>query len=61
MMLMKRAREHRIQQVLVAPSAASLEHVAGMVAQLRRRAVDVQVMSGFAELLGQRSRVERLA
>jgi len=54
-------REHRIQQVLVAPSAASLEHVAGMVAQLRRKAVDVQVMSGFAELLGQRSRVERLA
>jgi GT2 family glycosyltransferase/lipopolysaccharide/colanic/teichoic acid biosynthesis glycosyltransferase len=54
-------REHRIQQVLVAPSAASLDHVAGMVAQLRRRAVDVQVMSGFVELLGQRSRVERLA
>jgi GT2 family glycosyltransferase/lipopolysaccharide/colanic/teichoic acid biosynthesis glycosyltransferase len=54
-------REHRIQQVLVAPSAASLQVVAGMVAQLRRRAVDVQVMSGFAELLGQRSRVERLA
>jgi GT2 family glycosyltransferase/lipopolysaccharide/colanic/teichoic acid biosynthesis glycosyltransferase len=54
-------REHRIQQILVAPSAASLQNVAAMVAQLRRRAVDVQVMSGFAELLGQRSRVERVA
>jgi len=54
-------REHRIQQVLVAPSAAELENVAYMVGTLRRRAVDVQVMSGFAELLGQRSHVERLA
>ncbi len=53
--------EHRIQQVLVAPSAAELENVAHMVGTLRRRAVDVHVMSGFAELLGQRSRVERLA
>lgn len=54
-------REHRIQQVLVAPSAAQIENVARMIGVLRRRAVDVQVMSGFAELLGQRSRVERLA
>lgn len=54
-------REHRIQQVLVAPSAAQIENVARMIGMLRRRAVDVQVMSGFAELLGQRSRVERLA
>src|SRR5262249_46797181 len=38
-----------------------IENVAQMIGLLRRRAVDVQVMSGFAELLGQRSRVERVA
>jgi hypothetical protein len=54
-------REHRIQQVLVAPSAAHVESVAKMVLQLRRRAVDVQVMSGFADILSHRARVERLA
>jgi GT2 family glycosyltransferase/lipopolysaccharide/colanic/teichoic acid biosynthesis glycosyltransferase len=54
-------REHRIQQVLVAPSAARVEDVAGMLLQLRRRAVDVQVMSGFADVLTHRARVERLA
>jgi lipopolysaccharide/colanic/teichoic acid biosynthesis glycosyltransferase len=54
-------RTHRIQQVLVAPSATQVETVARMLLQLRRRAVEVQVMSGFADLLSHRARVERLA
>jgi len=54
-------REHRIQQVLVAPSAARVEDVVGIVLQLRRRAVDVKVMSHLADILGHRARVERLA
>jgi GT2 family glycosyltransferase len=54
-------RVHRIQQVLVAPSAAQVENVARMLLQLRRRAVEVQVMSGFADLLRHTARVERLA
>lgn len=54
-------REHRIQQVVVAPSAAGIGALGGILLQLRRRAVDVQVMSEFADLLGARTRVERLA
>jgi GT2 family glycosyltransferase/lipopolysaccharide/colanic/teichoic acid biosynthesis glycosyltransferase len=52
---------HRIQQVLVAPSAAQAENVGRMLLQLRRRAVEVQVMSGFADLMSRTARVERLA
>jgi GT2 family glycosyltransferase/lipopolysaccharide/colanic/teichoic acid biosynthesis glycosyltransferase len=59
--LLQVVQEHRVQQVLVAPSAARVESVAGMLLQLRRRAVDVQVMSGFADVLSHRARVERLA
>jgi lipopolysaccharide/colanic/teichoic acid biosynthesis glycosyltransferase len=54
-------QEHRIQQVLVAPSAAQVETVARMVLELRRRAVDVTVVSGFADILSHRARIERLA
>ena len=53
--------EHRIQQVLVAPSAAAVENVAQMVQQIRRRAIEVQVMSGYADVLGRDARVVRLA
>jgi lipopolysaccharide/colanic/teichoic acid biosynthesis glycosyltransferase len=54
-------QEHRIQEVLVAPSAARVEAVARMVLRLRRRAVDVTVVSGFADILSHRARIERLA
>ena len=54
-------REHRIQEVVVAPSAAQVEEVARMVLRLRRHAVDVTVVSGFADILSHRARVERLA
>jgi GT2 family glycosyltransferase/lipopolysaccharide/colanic/teichoic acid biosynthesis glycosyltransferase len=54
-------RTQRVQQVLVAPSAAQVEAVARMLSQLRHKAVEVQVMSGFADLLSHRARVERLA
>ncbi|UCE03452.1 MAG: glycosyltransferase [Candidatus Latescibacterota bacterium] len=54
-------REHRIQEVLVAPSAAHVEGVARMVLELRRRAVDVTVVSGFAEILTHRARIGRVA
>ncbi len=54
-------REHRIQEVVVAPSAARVEEVARMVLHLRRRAVDVTVVSGFADILSHRARIERLA
>jgi GT2 family glycosyltransferase/lipopolysaccharide/colanic/teichoic acid biosynthesis glycosyltransferase len=53
--------EHRIQEVVVAPSAAQLKDVARMVLGLRRRAVDVTVVSGFADILSHRARVDRLA
>jgi len=54
-------REHRIQQVVVAASAARIEPLAGTLAALGRRAVDVQMMTNLASLLGPRARVERLA
>ncbi len=54
-------REHRIQEVVVATSAARVQDVARMVLDLRRRAVDVTVVSGFADILGHRARVDRLA
>lgn len=54
-------QEQRIQQVVVAPSAARVETVAAAIPQLRRRAVDLHVLSGFADLLSPRARVERLA
>jgi len=54
-------REHRIQEVVVAPSAAQVEAVARMVLRLRRHAVDVTVVSGFADILSHRARVDRLA
>ena len=54
-------REHRIQQVVVAASAARIEPLAGTLAALGRRAVDVQMITNLATLLGPRARVERLA
>ena len=54
-------RTHRIQEVVVAASAARAEAVARMVLDLRRRAVDVTVVSDFAGILSHRARVDRLA
>ena len=54
-------REHRIQEVIVAPSAAQTERVARMVMSLRDRAVAVKVVSGFADILSHKAQVERLA
>ena len=54
-------REHRIQEVVVANTAAQVKGVARMVLDLRRRAVDVTVVSGFADILSHRARVGRLA
>ena len=54
-------REHRIQEVVVATSVAQVDEVARMVLGLRRRAVDVTVVSGFADILSHRARVGRLA
>ncbi len=59
--LLEVVREHRIQEVVVAPSSARVEEVGRMVLQLRRRAVDVTVVSGFADILSHRARIERLA
>jgi GT2 family glycosyltransferase/lipopolysaccharide/colanic/teichoic acid biosynthesis glycosyltransferase len=52
---------NRIQELIVAPSAADAVVVSQLVRALRRHAVDVKAISGFADVLSQRARVERIA